>query len=130
MRFVIIVSHGEFAYGMHSAIRMMTGNRDEVISLGLLDNMTADQFYDELKEKLKSVKKEDEVIVLADIEGGSPYVNAIRVLQEKKMKTSSLVVAGANLPVALRTVLTKDVALKDLKDILNREGILNYQYIA
>ena len=35
MKYVIMVSHGEFAPGLHSAVKMMTGERDDVLSTSL-----------------------------------------------------------------------------------------------
>ena len=44
MKYVIMVSHGEFAPGLHSAVKMMTGDRDDVLSTSLKADMSADQF--------------------------------------------------------------------------------------
>ena len=36
MKYVVMVSHGEFAPGLHSAVKMMTGDRDDVLSTSLV----------------------------------------------------------------------------------------------
>ena len=41
MKYVVMVSHGEFAPGLHSAVKMMTGDREDVLSTSLKDGMTA-----------------------------------------------------------------------------------------
>ena len=42
MRYVIMVSHGEFAPGLHSAVKMMTGSRDDVLGTNLREDISAD----------------------------------------------------------------------------------------
>ena len=44
MKYVVMVSHGEFAPGLHSAVKMMTGDREDVLSTSLKDGMSADEF--------------------------------------------------------------------------------------
>lgn len=85
MKYVVMVSHGEFAPGLHSAVKMMTGNRDDVLSTSLKEDMSADEFAANFKELVKDLKPgEDQVILLADILSGSPFTNALSVLDEKE----------------------------------------------
>ena len=44
MKYVILVSHGNFAEGLLDSLKMLTGNHDDVIAIGLKDGITADQF--------------------------------------------------------------------------------------
>ena len=50
MRYVIMVSHGEFAPGLHSAVKMMTGSRDDVLSTSLREDMSADEFAENFRK--------------------------------------------------------------------------------
>ena len=83
MKYVVMVSHGEFAPGLHSAVKMMTGDRDDVLSTSLKDGMSADQFAENFRELVSGFTSDDEVILLADILSGSPFTNALSVLDEK-----------------------------------------------
>ena len=80
MKYVIMVSHGELAPGLHSAVKMMTGDRDDVLSTSLKDGMSADEFADNFRTLVKDITAEDEIILLADILSGSPFTNALNVL--------------------------------------------------
>lgn len=45
MKYVVLVSHGTFAPGLHSVLKMLAGGeREDVISVGLEDGMSADEF--------------------------------------------------------------------------------------
>lgn len=123
MRYIILVSHGEYAYGLHSAIHMMTGKRQDVISVGLLEDMTADQFCELFIEKTEKIGPNDEVILLADLASGSPYKHATKVLEKKRVQ-KQIVLAGVNMPMALKAILSKDNILdfSELRDTLLWEG--------
>ena len=87
MKYVVMVSHGEFAPGLHSAVKMMTGDREDVLSTSLKDGMSADEFASNFAELVKDFKADDQVILLADILSGSPFTNALNVLDQKGLLT-------------------------------------------
>lgn len=124
MKYVVMVSHGEFAPGLHSAVKMMTGDRDDVLSTSLKADMSADEFAANFRELVKDIKADDQVILLADILSGSPFTNALSVLDEKGLMPNALVIAGMNMPLAITAVLMKDNFdnVQDLKDTLLSEG--------
>ncbi len=124
MKYVVLVSHGEFAPGLHTAVKMMTGDREDVLSTSLKDGMSADEFAENFKELVKDVKDDDQVILLADILSGSPFTNALNVLGERGMLGNTLVIAGMNMPLAITAVLMKDNFddLSVLKETLLSEG--------
>ncbi|MEG0329920.1 PTS sugar transporter subunit IIA [Anaerorhabdus sp.] len=124
MKYVIMVSHGEFAPGLHSAVKMMTGNRDDVLSTSLKDGMSADEFASNFKKLVEPLTSDDEIILLADILSGSPFTNALAVLDERGLLDKTLVLAGMNMPLAITAVLMKDnIDDKEvLKETLLSEG--------
>ncbi len=123
MKYVVMVSHGEFAPGLHSAVKMMTGERDDVLSTSLKDGMSADEFASNFEALISGFGAEDEVVLLADILSGSPFTNALNVLDQKGLMPRTLVIAGMNMPLAITAVLMKDnMDLVALKDVLLSEG--------
>jgi PTS system N-acetylgalactosamine-specific IIA component len=116
MRYVLLVSHGEFAPGLHKAIEMLAGsNREDVLSTSLKNGMGADEFADNVREILKDITDEDEIALFADIVGGSPLTTAANVIAEKGLLDRTVMVGGMNLPLVLSTILTKDFA-EDFKE--------------
>ena len=108
MRYVVMVSHGEFAPGLRSAVFMMTGPKDEVLCTNLRADMSADQFQDNFRELTAQIKDEDEVILLCDILGGSPMTKSLEVLSERGLLDSAIVLTGMNMPMVMTAVIMKD----------------------
>ena len=116
MRYVLLVSHGEFAPGLHKAIEMLAGSsREDVLSTSLKNGMGADEFADNVRAILKDITDEDEIALFADIVGGSPLTTAANVIAEKGLLDRTVMVGGMNLPLVLSTILTKDFA-EDFKE--------------
>lgn len=110
MRYLVLVSHGTLAPGMHSVLRMLSGERDDVLSASLEDGMSADDYVANLKQVLEVVTMDDEVVLLGDIIGGSPLTNALNVLNEKGLLGSTVACGGMNLPMAMTALMTLQTA--------------------
>ena len=109
MRYVVLVSHGTFAPGLHSVLKMLAGgDREDVLSASMEDGMGADVFTERFEKVISVVKEEDEIILLADIIGGSPLTNALDVLSQKGILGKTTAFGGMNLPMALTATMMKD----------------------
>ena len=105
MFYVLMVSHGEFAPGLHSAVKMIAGDRDTVLSTSLKDGMGADEYAANVEKLVANITPEDKLVVLADIMGGSPLTTAMNVLAEKGLLANTKAFTGMNLPMALTVIL-------------------------
>ncbi len=102
MRYCILVSHGTFAPGLHNALGMMAGaDREDILSTSLLDGMDVDTFRENFTELVKGITAEDEILLFADIIGGSPLTNAVSVLEEKGLLPHTVAMGGMSLPLVL-----------------------------
>ena len=109
MKYVVLVSHGTFAPGLHSVLNMLAGGgREDVLSTSLQDGMGADEFAENFGQLIEPVKEDDEIILLADIIGGSPLTTALDVLTKKGLLAKTTAFGGMNLPMALTATLMKD----------------------
>jgi len=109
MKYVILVSHGTFAPGLHSVLKMLAGgDRSDIISASMEDGMGADDFVRRFDEVTKSITGSDEIILLADIIGGSPLTNALDFLSQKGLLSNTVAFGGMNLPMALTAAMMKD----------------------
>lgn len=109
MKYVVLVSHGEFAPGLHKAINMLAGEeRSDIISTSLRDGIGADEFAVEVKSALSVIGADDEIILFADIVGGSPLATTANVLMELDLLGRTRMIGGMNLPMVLTCVLSKD----------------------
>ena len=120
MKYVVLVSHGTFAPGLHSVLKMLAGGeREDVISVGLEDGMSADEF----SNAISKITEDDEIILLGDIVGGSPLTNAIEQVSNKGLIGQTVIFGGMNLAMALTATLMKDGVDTDmLKDSLINEA--------
>ena len=109
MKYVFLVSHGELAEGMATALGMLAGQgREDILSAGLEDGMGADVFAEKVKECLSRVREEDEILLFADLIGGSPLTNAANVITELGLMDRTVMTGGMNMPLVLSAVLMKD----------------------
>ena len=109
MKYVVLVSHGTFAPGLHSVLNMLAGGgREDILSTSLQDGMGADEFAENFGKLIEPVKEDDEIILLADIIGGSPLTTALDVLTKKGLLTKTTAFGGMNLPMALTATLMQD----------------------
>ena len=124
MKYVVLVSHGTFAPGLKSVLAMLAGGeREDVISVGLEDGMSADQFAENFQAAIAGIKEEDEIILLGDIIGGSPMTNALEQISKKGLEGQTIVFGGMNLAMELTaTIMKDDVDTDVLKDALISEA--------
>ena len=124
MRYLILVSHGTFAPGLHNALGMMAGSdREDIRSTSLLDGMDVDTFRANFAELLGDITPEDEIILTADIIGGSPLTTALDVLTEKGLLGKTLAIGGMNLPLVLTAAFADaETPLDELEQELTGEA--------
>ena len=124
MRYLILVSHGTFAPGLHNALGMMAGSdREDIRSTSLLDGMDVDTFRANFTELVGDITAEDEIILTADIIGGSPLTTALDVLTEKGLLGKTLAIGGMNLPLVLTAAFADaDTSLEELEQELTDEA--------
>ena len=124
MRYLILVSHGTFAPGLHNALGMMAGSdREDIRSTSLLDGMDMDTFRANFTELVGDITPEDEIILTADIIGGSPLTTALDVLTEKGLLGKTLAIGGMNLPLVLTAAFADaDTPLDELEAELTGEA--------
>ena len=113
MRYVVMVSHGQFANGLKDALMMLAGQREDVIASGLENGKSADEFAQDFEKTIDFINQDDEIILLGDLIGGSPLTTAMNVIHEKNMDEHCIIIGGMNLPLALTTVLMKDTLDKE-----------------
>ena len=118
MRYLILVSHGTFAPGLHNALGMM-----DIRSTSLLDGMDVDTFRANFTELVGDITAEDEIILTADIIGGSPLTTALDVLTEKGLLGKTLAIGGMNLPLVLTAAFADaETPLDELEQELTGEA--------
>lgn len=132
MKYVFLVSHGELAKGMHSAVEMLAGGgRKDILSVGLENGMGADVFAEKAREVLSVVGEGDEILLFADLVGGSPLTTASNVIAEMGLLSRTVMIGGMNMPLVLSATLMKDtMETNDAVEMLiseAKEGIKQFE---
>lgn len=128
MKYVLLVSHGTMAPGVHSVIKMLLGDRDDVLSYSMEDGVSADAFVAGLREVIAPITPDDSVVVLGDIMGGSPLTNTLNTLTEAGLLPHTLAFGGLSLPMAISALMCVDDNVDDvtlIDTVINeaREGV-------
>ena len=113
MRYLLLVSHGTMAPGVHSVIKMLLGERDDVLSYSMEDGVSADAFVAGLEYVISVIGPEDNVVVLGDIIGGSPLTNTLNTLTQKGLLAKTIAFGGMSLPMAISALMAIDDGLDD-----------------
>lgn len=108
MRYLVLVSHGTLAPGVHSVLKMLMGDNPRVLSTSLEDGMGGDVYTENVRQLLEPLSAEDSVVLLGDIVGGSPLTQAMNVLQERGLLSTAVVYGGVSLPMALTALMGLD----------------------
>lgn len=127
MKYLLLVSHGTMAPGVHSVIRMLLGDRDFVLSHSMEDGVSADEFVAALASVIEPIGAGDSVVVLGDIVGGSPLTNTLNALTEKGLLPSTIAFGGLSLPMAISALMAIEDDVDDATLVENviseaREG--------
>ena len=91
---IVVAGHGSYADGILSAIELVAGKPQEIKGV----NFTKGQGVEELRENLKwaiTCLEAQEILIMVDILGGSPFNVAVQLMAEGVGKRMRLV-AGVN----------------------------------
>ena len=84
MKYVVLVSHGTFAPGLHNALEMLAGEgREDILSTSLKNGMSSTEYAENVRACISGITKEDEILLFADLVGGSPLTTASDVIAEE-----------------------------------------------
>ena len=110
---IIVSGHGNFASGLLSTLKLIAGEQENVIGIDFIDGQGSDELKNNIKEAINNL--DDDILILTDLAGGSPFVNSV-ILKEELINKNIAVISGTNIPMLLEVVLGR--ANLDLKDLI------------
>ena len=96
---IILASHGEFAKGILQSGTMIFGEQKNVSAVTLMPSEGPDDIKAKIKDAVSSFDNQDEVLILVDLWGGTPFNQANVLFEEHKDKWA--IVSGMNLPMVI-----------------------------
>ena len=83
---IILASHGEFAKGILQSSEMIFGKQENVKAVMLMPSEGPNDLKAKMKDAVASFDNQDEVLILADLWGGTPFNQANGLFEEHKHK--------------------------------------------
>ncbi|MGG7076414.1 PTS galactosamine/N-acetylgalactosamine transporter subunit IIA [Clostridium sardiniense] len=119
---IIVTGHGNFASGILSSLRLIAGEQEKLLGVDFTDDDSTESLEVKLQEAIQGLEC-DEVLVLSDLAGGSPFKVSV-MLSQKLSNKNIRVISGTNLGMILETSLCRDgMGVDDLVDFAMNSGI-------
>ncbi len=118
---IIVISHGNFADELISAVNFVLSGKPAIKMVGMNLDTTIDfdAFKKELKRTIKKVDKGNGVLLVTDMFGGTPSNISLTFLEENKVE----VISGVNLPMLIKlATISEDTSLSDSVEIAEKAG--------
>lgn len=112
------MEHADLGDALFRAAEMIVGATEGLYSVSLFPEDSPEGFGEKLEAALQPIEGE-ETLVLIDLFGGTPYNVAARQV----LKDNVECVTGANLPMLLELIMSRDDAsLSELAEEITRAG--------
>ncbi|WP_294538712.1 PTS sugar transporter subunit IIA [uncultured Gemmiger sp.] len=125
---ILIIGHGNYATGALSATRLVAGAPENVYALDFEEGMSPEELKEKMSALLASIP-DKEVLIMADLAGGTPFRTAVELKMTQTGKDVR-VVAGANMPALMEAAFSSDsMGLAELAaDVLQTgvEGFMDW----
>lgn len=96
---ILLVSHGDLCVGIKNAYRMLVASDDNVSTISLVPERGVGAFRNNLRMWLGSLHEGEDVLILADLWGGTPFNESYACFLEDPVHLR--LVSGLNLPMLL-----------------------------
>lgn len=124
---IILTSHGNLASGVYSSVKMIAGDFSNVRICELHKGENFDNLDKKLLKAYDELNSYDNILILCDMAGGTPFNRAVLTLSKKKNVSF---ICGLNFEM-LYQALTLDIKDKDdlIQEIIrtSRRSITEYK---
>ncbi|SCH84835.1 MULTISPECIES: PTS sugar transporter subunit IIA [unclassified Romboutsia] len=115
---ILIVGHGEYATGMKSSIKLLTGVSNNIEAINLNEELTHNEYTMMVQEYVANNK---DLIIFADMTGGAPFQIASREILLNEESENQFVIGGVSVGCILEVVMNTLVLNSEdkLENIIN-----------
>lgn len=100
----IITGHGNFATGLTSSVKLITGLEKALMAVDFEESMGSEDLKEKLTKEIES-DQEETVVIFTDIAGGTPFNQSVLL---RNGNDNIEIVAGTNLPILVEAVLSPE----------------------
>ncbi|WP_027108774.1 mannose/fructose/sorbose PTS transporter subunit IIB [Lacticigenium naphthae] len=101
---IILASHGEFAEGILQSATMIVGEQENIKAVTLKPSEGPDDIRNKMESAIASFNT-DEILILVDLWGGTPFNQANTLFEEHK--DTWAIVAGLSLPMLIESLTAR-----------------------
>ncbi len=101
---VLIVTHYHLADEFLQALRLILGERENFVAIGLDPSTSPEQMRSRIDKAVRQVDRGEGLLVLVDMFGGTPSNLCLSLLEEDHIE----VVTGLNLPMLVKVAQLKE----------------------
>ena len=122
---IILTGHGNFASGLSSSLSLIAGIPENYRSVDFLPEDSVDILTDKIKSAIKELDNCEEILILTDLVGGSPYNVSVKLRLDGNLEKIQ-VISGVNLGCLIETSIAvgsaenvkelASISLKSIKD--------------
>ena len=103
---LVVTGHGQYAQGVMSAIELVAGVPEQVQAVDFVKGEGIEELKSRMVQAIQDLESDD-VLLMTDILGGSPFNVAVQLLAEPVGKNLK-VVAGANMASIVQAVFMRE----------------------
>ncbi|MBS4750795.1 PTS sugar transporter subunit IIA [Carnobacteriaceae bacterium zg-ZUI78] len=100
---IIMTGHGHYATGILSSLHLIAGVQENVATIDFVEGMSSEDVKVALKNAIEGA---DDILVLCDLLGGTPFNVASQIMCEYPEKTIN-VLTGLNLAMIMEAVFAR-----------------------
>lgn len=122
---ILIVTHGSLAKGLIETAQLIVGDVSNISDIGFRHGDDPDDLIQLIKEKVEgTLKKKNELLIFADLLGGSPSNRIAMCLNKMKDTKKVEAIVGVNLPMLLEAMMLSDTdcTIQEIKESSIKSG--------
>lgn len=129
---IIVTGHGHFPTGILSAVALVAGKPENTAGVDFEEGSSSADLKEAMTKAIESLEG-DEILILADLVGGTPF-NTAAALKAERTDKKLKVVAGVNMAALVEAVFSRPMyTLDELAAALltaGRDGITDLDSLA
>lgn len=129
---IIVTGHGHFPTGILSAVALVAGKPENTAGVDFEEGNSSADLKEAMTKAIESLEG-DEILILADLVGGTPF-NTAAALKAERTDKKLKVVAGVNMAALVEAVFSRPMySLDELAAALltaGRDGIVDLDSLA
>ena len=128
---IVVTGHGNFPTGILSAVALVAGKPENTVGVDFEEGQSSADLKEHMTKAIEELDG-DEILILADLVGGTPFNTAAALKTEitgKKIK----VIAGVNMALLVEAVFSRPIyGMEELAEsarTAGRDGIVDFDQL-